>query len=224
MTKQLRMEPNQPTTYYGEANFPVTNNRKFLPKWYKLFPWLEYIVELDKAFCHPCRLEKSRTCITTPKSQNEFTNIGLSNWTKAVDILKRHESSAAHSNSLYQFQSIEKGTDVANQLVSYKEEERAWANRCMLQIMSSLRFLVCQGLPLRGHEYADSNLNQLLKLRAEYSKELSDWLKRKTSWLGIKIQDEIVHEMAHTILRSITKEVKDHQIIGVWQMKQPMLV
>ena len=37
--------------------FPLDNwNRKFLVSWYEKFPWLEYSVLLDKAFCFVCRV------------------------------------------------------------------------------------------------------------------------------------------------------------------------
>ena len=40
-------------------NFPLTKfgkvSRSFQKKWYEHFPWLEYSVNLDAAFCFPCR-------------------------------------------------------------------------------------------------------------------------------------------------------------------------
>ena len=40
-----------------DIKFPLDNrNRKFLVAWYDKFPWLEYSVSLDKAFCFVCRV------------------------------------------------------------------------------------------------------------------------------------------------------------------------
>ena len=40
--------------------FPVTyffgKARSFNPDWFKLYPWLEYSVSKDAAFCYACRL------------------------------------------------------------------------------------------------------------------------------------------------------------------------
>ncbi len=39
-----------PTTYFSGKG------RSFNPDWYKLYPWLEYSITKDAAFCYPCRL------------------------------------------------------------------------------------------------------------------------------------------------------------------------
>ncbi len=46
-----------------DINFPLDNrNRKFLVSWYEKFPWLEYSVSLDKAFCFVCRVFNAHCC------------------------------------------------------------------------------------------------------------------------------------------------------------------
>ena len=43
--------PNQPV-----INLPRDQNkRRFKSEWYKDFPWLEYTVEIDAAFCFACK-------------------------------------------------------------------------------------------------------------------------------------------------------------------------
>uniref|UniRef100_A0A1X7V3Y4 TTF-type domain-containing protein n=1 Tax=Amphimedon queenslandica TaxID=400682 RepID=A0A1X7V3Y4_AMPQE len=43
-----------------KIKFPVTyfsgKARSFYPDWFKLYPWLEYSVSKDAAFCYACRL------------------------------------------------------------------------------------------------------------------------------------------------------------------------
>ena len=35
-------------------NFPISNGRKFVSKWYSYFSCLEYSIVLDRAFCFAC--------------------------------------------------------------------------------------------------------------------------------------------------------------------------
>ncbi|CAF4657931.1 unnamed protein product [Rotaria socialis] len=47
----ILLGPFQPKT-----NFPTVNGRHFRAEWYNTYPWLEYSLELNRAFCFPCRL------------------------------------------------------------------------------------------------------------------------------------------------------------------------
>ena len=50
----IKWGPNQPIL----AEYPRTKtgvqNRRFQESWYKKFPWLEYSISKDAAFCFPC--------------------------------------------------------------------------------------------------------------------------------------------------------------------------
>jgi len=64
--------------------------------------------------------------------------------------------------------------DVGELLSSAHACERAVNQRCLLEILSNLRFLARQGCTIRGHgDEADGNFHQLLKLRSEYDKMVS---------------------------------------------------
>jgi len=47
----ILLGPFQPKT-----NFPTVNGRRFRAEWYNTYPWLEYSLTLNRAFCFPCRL------------------------------------------------------------------------------------------------------------------------------------------------------------------------
>ena len=74
----------------------------------------------------------------------------------------------------------------------------------MLMKVLSLRFLVCQGLAIRGHREEDSNLVQLLKCRSE----IHSWIK-DGRYLSHDIVNEFPEMMAHQLLRGILKEIKN---------------
>ena len=58
--------------------------------------------------------------------------------------------------------------DVGELLSGMHAQEKIKNRQCFLKILSSLRFLACQGCAIRGHgDETDGNFYQLLKLRGE---------------------------------------------------------
>ena len=81
--------------------------------------------------------------------------------------------------------------------------------QCFLKVLSSIRFLACQGLPLRGDDTEDnSNLVQLLKLQGEKDPKLAEYLKQKyNKYTSAEIQNEVLQVMALQLLRGIAKNL-----------------
>jgi hypothetical protein len=80
----------------------------------------------------------------------------------------------------------------------------------LYQIITSIKYLCRQGLALRGdRDESDSNLRQLLKLKAEDDVILMEWLKRKENvYTSPDIQNEIIKLMGISILRDITSQLQ----------------
>ena len=75
---------------------------------------------------------------------------------------------------------IPKSRDDASEMIKSNSTEVQSQNRACLKIISCLRYLACQGLPLCGHgNDQDSNFKQLLKCRAEDDPVFSEWLHKK---------------------------------------------
>ena len=76
---------------------------------------------------------------------------------------------------------------------------------CVLKILSNIRFLGRQGLPLRGAgNGSNSNFVQLFKLRAEDDPRLLDWFARKTDkYTSGEIQNRILKVMAQQVLAKV---------------------
>lgn len=73
-----------------------------------------------------------------------------------------------------------------------------------MKIVDSVKFLARQGAALRGHADDEGNLCQLLKLRSEDDPGLAKWLStRKHDFTSPKIQNEILHLLANSIIRDI---------------------
>ena len=76
--------------------------------------------------------------------------------------------------------------------------------------ISNIRFLACQGLPLRGDgDEDDNNFVQSMKARGEDDTKLLEWMKEKTNkYTCAYIQNKIFKVMAFKILREIAENIK----------------
>ena len=98
--------------------------------------------------------------------------------------------------------------DVGELLSEKHAKEKAINRKILLTILSNVRFLARQALPLRGNWDTDSaseinsNFYQLLKLRSEENPEISEWLSRRTEkYTSPMIQNEMLEVLALRVLR-----------------------
>ena len=76
-----------------------------------------------------------------------------------------------------------------------------------LQI-SALKYILRQGLALRGHDEVEGNLNQLLIVWAKTSPVLSEWLQNK-KYMSPQIINELISIMGQSLLRMILKNIQN---------------
>ena len=81
----------------------------------------------------------------------------------------------------------------------------------MLKLLSNVRYMARQGLPLRGDgEEDDSNYNQLLGLRGTDDARVLDWIKRKSDkYTSPDIQNEMLEILGKMVLRRIVADVQN---------------
>ncbi len=104
---------------------------------------------------------------------------GYCNWKDATRTFKKHKESKTHLEAVEAMITLPKSTpDVGELLSSIHKNEKEEARNVLKTIISSVRFLGKQGLALRGHDEEQSNLVQLLRLRAEDNPLLGKWLER----------------------------------------------
>ena len=87
--------------------------------------------------------------------------------------------------------------DIGEQLLHQHATQKVNNQEALHQIVSSIKFLSRQGLAMRGDgDESDSNLKQLLRMKAEEDANLAEWLKRKeTVYTSPDIQNEILKVM-----------------------------
>ena len=77
----------------------------------------------------------------------------------------------------------------------------------LAKLLSSIRFLAHQELPLRGHHEGNSNLHRLLLLRAEDCSQLNSWVLQK-EYTSPDIINEMIAIMGNTVLREILQLIR----------------
>ena len=82
--------------------------------------------------------------------------------------------SNAHKESLLRIELMEQPT-VLSQLNTQLKKDQAARRELLMITLTSLQYLVRQGLPIRGHEEIEENLTSLLLLRAKYCPGLKQY-------------------------------------------------
>ena len=95
--------------------------------------------------------------------------------------LESTKKSCLHSICAASFTLMTKGANVLASPSSVHEEQRSKATTCLLKICTTLQFLDRHGIAIRGHNEADGNSEQILKMRSDDIPDLETWLHRKTS-------------------------------------------
>jgi hypothetical protein len=130
---------------------------------------------------------------------------GFSDWKNAVRALAQHNGSRFHSECLYVIQQQSKPSVITRiDIVARQQQEQR--RRLLMVEVSSLQYLLRQGIAIRGHNEEDGNLFQLMRLRSIDIPGLDQWLIDK-KYLSHDIINELAKEMSLIILRNICLEV-----------------
>ena len=173
--------------------------------------------------CFYCATAVQRKTPLTGYTDKTFIETGFNNWQKALRKFKKHEQSTCHRFAVDTI--IKSSNDVDEMLSSTYAKEKADNRKALYTILSTIRFLARQGLPLRGSYVGhgcgelNSNFMQLLELRKHYVPNLDGWLSRSQDrFTRPTIQNEILEIMASTILRRIARKLAG-ELFPLWLMR-----
>ena len=143
--------PDQPRTMvFPRRQFGVSNpvNRCFQAAWFDRFKWIHYDSGQDCAFCFVCcKAVKDKKARLSSYTEDSFLVKGFTNWKDATRIFGRHESCDFHKMSASALASrVDVGDMLSKEAATLKQQNRQY----LLRLLSSLRYLARQGLPLRG--------------------------------------------------------------------------
>ena len=103
---------------------------------------------------------------------------------------------------------------VTTQLSSQLQRDQQVRRQMLMVTLASLRFLLRQGLAVRGHNELESNLVQLLLLRTETIPGLKQYIDDK-QYLSPQILNEMIALMSNTVLRQLLAEIRESSIFSI---------
>lgn len=190
-------------------------NRIFQKQWFSDHKWLSYCLTRNAVFCFYCRKVTSQRGITFSKRGDaSFILTGFCNWKKEKKKFRDHEMSQVHNEALLKYESLSRPgvLEIANSALKKDQKER---REMLMKQLHSLRFLMCQGLAVRGHSNTDEgNLYQLMKFQAVGSSRLQSWLIDK-KYQSPEIVNEQIQLMSKQVLQSILINIKKQPFYGI---------
>ena len=208
-------EPN----HEKACNIPTQREKgrtlNFQQHWYTKFPWLHYCPQLQAVICFSCATADSQDLLKTERCEQAFISAGYKNWKKALEKFNSHQSSTSHKQAVFKLSQRDKGVNVAAQLNTQYQRQQGQNRICLLKVVSSVKYLLRQGLAYRGHTETEGNLYQLLLMQARYDPDMQQWLRRSTSFLSHECIEEIQTIFSHNILQAIISDIKETQYYAV---------
>lgn len=136
--------------------------RFFQSEWLKTYKWLRYNGERHAAFCEVCT-QYRQAHDNSPFIYSEFAT-GFCNWKKGTQRLTDHERSENHKNAMRE--SRRNQPTIAFQLDDHVKEQQRLRRQGLVAHLDTLKTLLRQGVPIRGHTDKDSNIFQFNKDKA----------------------------------------------------------
>jgi hypothetical protein len=188
-----------------------TKTLRFQTNWFVQFKWLHYVPSLKGVVCHICAKLSATGQLNLAKSASPaFITDGFRNWSVAIKKFRSHETSECHRLAAELTIQIRNSQPVNALLSAQKRKEQEVARRCLMSILTSIRYLAGQGLALRGKTEDEGNFYQLLLLRSDDIEDLRSWLTRKKDMTSWAMQNELLEMFGHAILRKMIVRIKEN--------------
>ena len=226
ISTRFQSGPSQPVCQFPSKNFGKGKHscrRSFVATWYTTYPWLEYSIKFDRAYCFACR----HYCLgsASGRADTAFTSIGFGDWkhgTGNKGAFLIHASSAHHRNAMAEWH--ERRLDDCNSqrrrvedLFAEEDERVVLSNRHYLKCLAEV-ILLCakQNLALRGHDESKESSNPgnflaVFELLARHDHELFkriETLPGNVSYKSPEIQNALIQLMADMVREKICSEVQ----------------
>ena len=154
-------------------------NQSFSLAWYTSYPWLTLCTTRYKVYCTYCRYCSRKGLLSlAKKGEDSFIDTGFDNWKKAHERFSQRAQSNLHKEAVFKTEQL-KHDSVHTLLCKHALSDQKLHHDMLLKQLSTLRYLLRQGMAIRGHDDVESNLTQLLLLRSHEIPQLKVWLKEK---------------------------------------------
>jgi len=224
------------------VKFPInidiseSKQRQFCSNWYKEYPYLEYSIFNDSAYCYICGLFPSRP--NRPFADPAWSTTGIRHWhkmkspgTKKPGKLEQHFTSNAHKAALSDYSNFVLHSNHIDNLLNKKHRENAINfskqkeyHKAVIRILLD----VYQTLAFRGDgDEKNGNFYQIVLLISRHSSIMKTWLndssfrRYHSTYLSHDSQNEFIHLLAKETKNNIIEEVKE---AGLYSCIQSWLI
>ena len=169
---------------------------------------------LRKEFWFYCRhAAKHNPCSMTTKGEDAFSLNRFDNYKKALEKFQTHEKSALHREAVNWWSGTH--AKAHHPFKHYWVLELLARRSGLIKQLEAMKFLLQQGIPLRGHTDDEGNLNQLLVSWSNDNKIIQDWLKER-QYQSHDIVNELIILMGQNVLRKLLEQMKLSSPIGIF--------
>uniref|UniRef100_H2YP29 HAT C-terminal dimerisation domain-containing protein n=1 Tax=Ciona savignyi TaxID=51511 RepID=H2YP29_CIOSA len=139
-------------------------------------------------------------------------------WRKGKQACDKHAASSHHKDCIES--KIRNSTEEVNLISRVNRhviEKQNLNYKALVTIFDAVLYLAKQGMALRGHTFAESNLFETMKLLSNHASHVEKWMNRETKYkfMNHEIQDEILKMCAHAILRQLVSEISKAKIFSL---------
>ena len=147
------------TTFSTEEKMrSVNSGRYFQADWFESHHWLQYHCQKRAAFCSICIVFRQ------PRDNSPFiyrpTAQGFRNWKKRVGRMAEHPQSDCHRSAEKSLKKENEMPDIGCMLDDQMKELQKKRREGLIAHLQTMKTLLRQGLPIRGHNDVDSNIRQ----------------------------------------------------------------
>ncbi len=148
---------------------------------------------------------------TTPYYEDNWTQVGVSNWKKGIQKIKEHETADIHLEAAFKYSYFISGQNIktcfsksAKLFISKRKKKVEENRRAMTTIFEVVLCLARQNLPFRGHDESKlssnrGNFKEIIDLVAKYDLALARQLKdnpKYGNYLTPASQNEMIYSLA----------------------------
>lgn len=206
----LIQTPNQPSNINFPKKLYGKQYRSVQSTWFKEFPWLHYDEKSDSLFCYVCSNQYLKGNLATARcSDGAFISNGFSNWKKALQKFKEHQTSECHKLAVdHEIVLPNTNHTIVDLSISNAQQIRKQNRHYLAKVIETIQYLARQGIAFRGDNDEESNFYQLLKLRVKDDGVLASKLKDK-EYISHDIQNEIIGLMSNEVMRDLLRQIAD---------------
>ncbi|KAK8935078.1 hypothetical protein KSP39_PZI013663 [Platanthera zijinensis] len=218
--KYLLKGPCQPRHHQFPQTMFGNTPRRFNYAWFEQFPsWLEYSIAKDAAFCIFCYLFKPE--MGQQSGGDSFTVDGFRNWKDGLSRLREHVGgpNSIHNQAVVMCTNLMKsGQHIEVQFLKQSDLARQEHKTRLTASVDCIRFLIQQGLALRGNDESDSSTNrgnflELLRFLGDHNEEVKNVIlhnaPENNKLTAPEIQKDIINAMAVETLNCIKMDIGD---------------